>query len=250
MNKDKILDNIFLPRKTNFFENSPHSFISVEDGVEVSYCSYIKNKSYDNIIFFHGNAELACEYNQIATFYNDLRINLIVADYRGYGFSGGSPTKENLLTDSCKVFEHIKDNLIARGFNGKKIIMGRSLGSASVWEIAENSSKSFDACIIESGFATETTLLPLLGVTADEIKFTLSDGFQNLRKIKKFTKPLLIIHAKNDHIVPLSEGKLAYKSVLSKNKKIIVADQADHNNIIYCMGKKYFKTIRSFIDSI
>ena len=53
-----------------------------------------------------------------------------------------------------------------------------------------------------------------------------------------------------DHIIPLSEGELMHRSVLSKNKKILVVESANHNNIIYCLRDKYFKDIRVFIDSI
>ena len=71
-----------------------------------------------------------------------------------------------------------------------------------------------------------------------------------MKKISKYSKPLLIIHAENDHIVPLSQARLAFNSALSENKKILVVESANHNNIIYCLRDKYFKDIRVFIDSI
>ena len=61
---------------------------------------------------------------------------------------------------------------------------------------------------------------------------------------------MFVIHADKDHIIPLSEGRLAYKESLSKNKKIVVVESANHNNIIHCLRDRYFKDIEDFIDSI
>ena len=160
------------------------------------------------------------------------------------------PSKDNLLSDSPKIFDYVARQLNSEGFDGKKIIMGRSLGSASVWQIASCRLSSVDACIIESGFATEIPLFSLWGLDPDVIGFELSNGFCNLDKVKKYTKPLFVIHAEKDHIVPLSEAELTYKSALSENKKLLVVESANHNNIIHCIKTKYFEGIRSFIDSL
>ena len=55
---------------------------------------FLKDTSFPTILFFHGNAELSNEYDEIASYYNKYEINFIVADYRGYGLSSGSPNKE------------------------------------------------------------------------------------------------------------------------------------------------------------
>lgn len=249
MNKKDIINNIFYPRKSHYRGNEIYNYVNVEDAVKIGLCFYLKDSSYDNIIFFHGNAELAEEYKDISNIYENFRINLIVADFRGYGMSDGVPTKENLLSDAPKIFDYISKSLNSKNYNGKKVVMGRSLGSASALEIVTQDD-TIDGCIIESGFATEIPLFKLFGLNPDDLNFKLSDGFNNLSKAKNFEKPLFIIHAKNDHIVPFSEGQLIYSSSVSKNKNILVVEEANHNNIINCIGLEYFKAIRSFIDTI
>ena len=44
------------------------------------------------ILFFYGNGETAADYDNIAPIYNQVGLNFFVADYRGYGQSGGSPS--------------------------------------------------------------------------------------------------------------------------------------------------------------
>ena len=250
MNKKEILDSIFYPRKSYKEQDLKDLLISVSEDVSVGARVFLDNKNFPNILFFHGNAELAQEYDDISNFYKNHNCNLIVSDYRGYGLSSGISEKDNLLSDSVKIFDYIENFLSAEGFDGPVIVMGRSLGSASAWEIASKRLKNIGAVIIESGFATEYPLLDLMGIAPSSIEFSLNDGFGNLEKIKKYKKPLLIIHAEEDHIVPLSEGELAYKTALSKNKKIVVVESANHNNIIYRLGDRYFKDIEDFINSI
>ena len=250
MNKKEIINAIFYPRKSHKEQDSKDFIITVSDRNRVGCRMFLKDRSFHNILFFHGNAEIAQEYDDIAALYHRNNCNLIVSDYRGYGLSTGTSDRDNLLTDSIEVFDFTQNYLRDNGFLEQVVVMGRSLGSASAWEIAYNRKDRIKAIIIESGFTTEYPLLDLLGVSPDLIDFKLSDGFNSLKKIKKYEKPALIIHAEKDHIVPLSEGEIAYKKVLSKNKKIVVVESANHNNIIHCIGVKYFEDIKRFIDSL
>ena len=250
MNKKNIVDSIFFPRKSYIEKDNNDHLVSVEKGVSVGVRFFLKDKSYNNILFFHGNAELSQEYGDIASFYNFHNCNFIVADYRGYGLSSGFPNRDNLLSDAVIIFDYIKNYLDATKFSKKLIIMGRSLGSCSAWEICSKRKDFIDGCIIESGFATEEFILDLFNLNSPHIKFDLSDGFNNLKKIRNFDQPLLVIHANEDHIVPLEQANLTIESALSKNKKIFVVESANHNNIIHCIREKYFQDIRKFIDSI
>tara|TARA_Y100000768_G_scaffold209036_1_gene157450 strand:+ start:3000 stop:3752 length:753 start_codon:yes stop_codon:yes gene_type:complete len=250
MNKKDIINNIFNPRKSIYMNDRMYSYVEVEYGVKIGLCFYLQDASYDNIIFFHGNGELAEEYEDVSKIYKNFKINLIVADFRGYGMSDGVPTRDNLIADAPKIFDYISKDLNSKDCIGKRLVMGRSLGSASALEIVLQDYDSIDGCIIESGFATEFPLFDLFGLNPDDFNFKASDGFNNLFKAKGCEKPLLVIHAKNDHIVPFSEGELIYKVAPSKNKDMLLVENANHNNIINCIGLEYFQAIRRFIDSI
>ena len=88
-----------------------------------------KDKNLPTILFFHGNAELAQEYDDLAEFYNKFDMNFIVADYRGYGLSSRTPNKENLHEDSKTIFKYAKKYL-NKNYDDNLYIMGRSLGTA------------------------------------------------------------------------------------------------------------------------
>ena len=248
--KDQLISSIFYPRESNVDKDDKDIIIDVGKNINIGIRLFLQNKNHPTIIFFHGNAEIAQEYDDIASFYNNHDLNFIVCDYRGYGLSNGTPNKANLHTDANNVFEYINNYLKSDNYIGKIIIMGRSLGSASACEIINNHSAAIDGCIIESGFATEIPLLSLMQIDPESIDFQLKDGFMNLDKIKRYQKPLFIIHADLDDIIPLSQAEILFFESDSVNKDLFKVSGANHNNIILIAREEYFIKIKSFIDSI
>ena len=110
-------------------------------------------------------------------------------------------------------------------------MMGRSLGSASVLELASTRRDFIDGLIIESGFAHAGPLLRLLGVNSDAIGFREESGFRNLDKIRAFDKPTLIIHAELDHIIPFHDGQDLYDASPAGEKMLLKIPGANHNDI-------------------
>ena len=249
MNKNQLINSIFYPRNSHISKDDNDHIVNMDDGEKVGVRFFLKSKKFPTIIFFHGNAELAQEYDDIGTYYNNFNLNFIVSDYRGYGLSTGSPNKENLHNDSKAVFSYVHNYLKNNKYINKIYIMGRSLGSASACEIIDNFKEDIDGCIIESGFATEHPLLSLLNLDSDQIDFSLEDGFMNLDKIRKYNGNLLIIHADLDDIIPFSQAELMLLESPSKNKDIYRVNGANHNNIILIAREDYFKKIKNFISS-
>ena len=128
--KDIILNSIFFPRPSFKDKDEKDHLVDVEKGIMVGARFFLNDKNFPNILFFHGNAELSQEYDDIAEYYRSYECNFIVADYRGYGLSSGYPNKDNLHSDSNVIFNYVKKFLKENKYNGKIIVMGRSLGSA------------------------------------------------------------------------------------------------------------------------
>ena len=69
------------------------------------------------------------------------------------GRSGGSPSVSSMMKDCHTIYDFCTGWMSENGFNGKIIVMGRSLGSASATELVSGHGGSIDALIIDSGFA-------------------------------------------------------------------------------------------------
>ncbi|MAX30635.1 MAG: alpha/beta hydrolase [Candidatus Marinimicrobia bacterium] len=250
MDIQNLLNSIFFPRKSEYETDDKDHLVSVDNDTSVGIRLFIKDVSYPTILFFHANAEITHEYDDIAEMYNQYNINFIVSGYRGYGISNGTPTMQSSLDDSLKIFSYVKEHLEKTNNTNKLILMGRSLGSTSTCHIMSNNEEKFDGAIIDSGFATEYPFLLRFGVDPESIDFKLTDGFNNLEKIKKYKKPFLIIHADMDEIIPFSQADIMFVESGSYNKDLFKVNGAGHNNVISIARDHYFSKIRDFIETL
>jgi len=242
---------LFHPRKDPGYPppaSCADEMIPVADDISVNGRFYLAGTENPHIIFFHGNGEIASDYDDIGPIYNQHGLNFLVVDYRGYGKSGGSPNVSALLNDVHPVFSYIREWMNRKARTGPIWIMGRSLGSAAALELASHHSNECSGLIIESGFAHTVDLLSRIGIDTRPFADKTDAAITNVDKIAKYNKPTLIIHAEHDHIIPLSHGKDLYERSPAAIKDLQIINGADHNTIFYVAGITYFSVIKSFVD--
>jgi fermentation-respiration switch protein FrsA (DUF1100 family) len=223
--------------------------IPVADDVAIGARFHMAEKSGGNILFFHGNGEIVADYDELGGVYNQVGINFLAADYRGYGRSTGKPTVTAMMQDCHTIFDFVRNWLQENDFRGPIILMGRSLGSASVLELAAACRKEIDGLIIESGFAFAGPLLQLLGIDLEVLGFKEEKGFGNIDKIKEFNKPTLIIHAEYDHIIPFSDGRALYEACPSDDRTFLKIPGANHNDIFMRGLPEYLAAVRKLVET-
>ena len=223
--------------------------IPVQDDVAIGARFHMAQKSGGNLLFFHGNGEIVADYDELGAVYNQSEINLLAVDYRGYGRSGGKPTVTAMMQDCHIIFHFVRKWLQQNNFSGPLLLMGRSLGSASVLELAATYKNLIDGLIVESGFAYAGPLLSLLGINFAALGFKEEEGFRNVDKIKNFDKPTLIIHAEFDHIIPYSDGHALYEACPSGNKKLLKIPGANHNDIFMRGFQEYLAAVKDIVET-
>ncbi len=242
---------IFHPRPDSAYSSNrgagENFMIPVENDIGIGGCFHMSSTTAPNILFFHGNGEIVSDYDELGPVYNKMGINFIPVDYRGYGRSGGTPTVSSMMLDCHVIFEFIKKMLIEKKCTGPLFIMGRSLGSASALELAGHFETETDGLVIESGFAFSKPLLRLLGIDVDAIGFTESKGFDNIDKIAGYLKPLLVIHAECDNIIPFSDGRALFEACRSSQKELVMIPKAGHNDIFMTGFSDYMNGIKKFV---
>ncbi|MFC1867163.1 alpha/beta hydrolase [Thermodesulfobacteriota bacterium] len=224
--------------------------IPVEKDVTIGGRFHPIERSAPNILFFHGNGEIAADYNDIGPMYNNIGVNFLAVDYRGYGRSTGIPTLTSMMRDAHLVFEWVKDWLKNKNHGGPLIVMGRSLGSASALELSGHYGDRIDGLIIESGFSHIGPLLGLMGIDMKTLGIREEDGPGNSDKIRNFDKPTLIIHAEHDHIIPFAEGLELYEASPAENKRLVKISNADHNTIFFSGKFEYMEAIEEFVKEV
>lgn len=217
--------------------------IPVATGIEIGACFHLKDRVSPNILFFHGNGEIVSDYDELGPIYNQLGINFLAVDYRGYGTSTGRPTVAAMMADCHEIFHFVKSWLSENAYIGPLLVMGRSLGSASALELAATHLNDLDGLILESGFAHLGPLLALLGAPPEISANEDALGFQNLNKIRRVTKPTLIIHAEFDHIIPFLDGRELYEASGAAEKFFLKIPGANHNDIFARALSEYMTAV-------
>jgi fermentation-respiration switch protein FrsA (DUF1100 family) len=224
--------------------------IPVQEDIAIGARFHMAEKSGGSILFFHGNGEIVADYDDLGAVYNQMGINLLAVDYRGYGRSSGKPTVTAMMRDCHIIFDFAQKWLRQNNFTGPILLMGRSLGSASVLELAAAYKDLIDGLIVESGFAYAGPLLTLLGIDFAALGFKEEKGFRNVDKIKNFDKPTLIIHAEFDHIIPFSDGQILYDASPSKVKQLLKIPGANHNDIFMRGPQEYLAAVKNIVETV
>jgi fermentation-respiration switch protein FrsA (DUF1100 family) len=238
-------------RESEILQPGPHEIlIPVEQDVVIGARFHMVEKSACNILFFHGNGEIVADYDDLGKAYNQLGINFLPVDYRGYGKSTGKPSITAMMTDCHVIFDYVNAWLRKNNFPGPLILMGRSLGSASALELGAAYQSEIGGLIVESGFARTGPLLKLLGIDLDQIQFTEEKGFQHIDKIRKINRPTLVIHAARDHIIPFADGQALYDASPSENKTFLEIPEANHNDILLRGLAEYMGAVKKLTERV
>ncbi len=246
----QALSYIFYPRE----ESGPcpryafDGFVHAADGVVVHCRFYKDDDAWPWLLYFHGNGEVVSDYDEIALFYLKYKLNLVVADYRGYGESTGTPTVTDISQDAHKVYDSVKAELKGKGLRDDLWVMGRSLGSISAFEIAYRQGPNINGLIIESGFTSISSLVIRHGIATPDMDLSTITG-QCLDMVKAITVPVLILHGEYDTLVPSDEAETILENIGSRNKELLIIPGGTHNDIMFVGLKQYMEAIRKFVDS-
>jgi pimeloyl-ACP methyl ester carboxylesterase len=253
LDRPEVLGYLFYPRRDFYPPPSGDNIFELMIPVDVIHRIgarlHSSGKADPVILFFHGNGEIVSDYDDMGSLYNNLKINFLPIDYRGYGRSSGTPTITNMMRDCHASFDYAVKWLKKEDYTGSLIVMGRSLGSASALELAAHYKNDIEGLIIESGFASMEGLYERLGINkviSDEKK----RGLSNVDKIAEFKKPTLIIHAQYDQIIPFTAGQDLYNAAGAKDKTLLKIPGADHNDIFFRGMHEYIKAVVTLTDKI
>lgn len=253
LDRPEILQTLYYPRQTG--HPAPPAGardidIVVAEGVTLGCRLFTARKDAPVILYFHGNGETVPDYDDIGPSYTDQNLNFLVTDYRGYGWSGGSPKASTLISDGRTLFDKIRPWLAEHGYTGQLFVMGRSLGSINAIDLAAIKPDAISGLIIESGFAETIPLAMTLGIDLQKMGLTEDDGFNNRAKIEAVTLPTFILHGQRDSLIPVWQAEKLHAASGARSKELQIIPGADHNTMIMQGGRLYFETIRGFIDKL
>ena len=248
----RVSNVVFYPRKVNIPSNIGSDLkileLKISNDVLIGGICFMQDKNLPTILMFHGNGEIALDYAHFYQLFFECGVNLAVVDFRGYGWSSGSPFYTCLIKDAFPLYKQFIAWMKENGFTDSLFVMGRSLGSVCASEIGSKNPPELKGIFFESGFASLYNMMIRLfrvsgpGITKESLK-----EWSNDTRISQIKKPVLILHGTNDWIVPISEGELIHEALSEETETKMVAIRGAGHNDILMFKDKYTQALKEFI---
>lgn len=214
--------------------------IETEDGIQLHGWFLPAENDDRTIILFHGNAGNIADRVYLLNSLNELGLNILIFDYRGYGQSDGSPDEDGLYADGRAVWNYLTEK---KDIDPTKIILfGRSLGSAVAIKLATE--RSAGALLLDAPFTSGAD------VGADvypwlPVHLLMKYEFANAERIRSISIPVLIAHSRTDRVIPYHHGEKLFE--LANEPKQFVELEGRHG-AGFDERRHYFESIQRFIN--
>lgn len=174
-------------------------------------------------IVFHGNAGHAGHRAFYAQALTPLGWRVILAEYPGYGPRAGRLGQASLVADAEETVA-----LAHRRYGGPLLLVGESLGAAVA---AAAGARHPD---LTAGLLLITPWDRLASVASHHypwlpVQWLLRDGYDTQAVLAQFERPVVVVVAERDSIVPAKLGA-ALHAALGGPKQLLVIRASDHND--------------------
>lgn len=192
------------------------------------------------VVVFHGNAGHAGHRSFYAAALTRLGLRVILAEYPGYGPRTGALGEASLVDDARQTIA-----LAHRLYGAPLLLIGESLGAGVA---AAAGSRERDKV---AGLMLITPWDRLETVAAYHFRWLpvgwlLRDRYDSVANLASFDRPVLVVIAERDSIVPARFGEALYRS-LSGPRKLVMVNGAGHNDWIGHADETWWRSAMDFL---
>lgn len=192
------------------------------------------------VIVFHGNAGHAGHREFYAAALTRLGLNVILAEYPGYGPRGGALGERNLVDDAEQTIA-----LAHRQLGPPLLIIGESLGAGvAAAAAARLRDQTAGLLLITPWDRLEHVAgyhYPWLPV-----RWMLRDRYDSAAHLVSFGRPVMVAVAARDRVVPARFGIALYEA-LSDPKRLALVEGAEHNDWVEHVDDAWWRKTTSFL---
>ncbi|MGA2648317.1 MAG: alpha/beta hydrolase [Candidatus Sulfotelmatobacter sp.] len=225
---------IFQPQQAGYRDNAAILKLTSSDGAKIS-ATYLPNPDATfTVLFSHGNAEDIGDDEPLLERIRAAGFAVLAYDYQGYGTSEGKPTERHAYDDEDAAYNFLVQTMHIQPT--KIIALGRSVGSGPAAELA--SRRPVAGLILESAFTSAFRVMTRVSVFP-------FDRFDNLPKVKKVHRPVLIIHGTQDSVINVVHGRELFAAA-NEPKQALWVEGANHNDVAFVGGALYSDALKAF----
>jgi len=150
------------------------------------------------VIFAHGNGEVIDYWVSALHGFQERGVSVLLVEYPGYGRSTGSPSEQSIRSAMDAAYDRLAAD--PRVDPARIFGFGQSLGGGAICLLARD--RPLRALILQSTF----TSLDTFATSRLAPAFLLRDHFDNLSVTERFQGPMLVIHGREDRLIPWKQG--------------------------------------------
>lgn len=174
------------------------------------------------VIVFHGNAGAAWHRHYYIDALGKRGLNVLLAEFPGYGGRDGAMSETAFVKDAGMILKRAY-----REFGDPLYLWGESMGCGVVAALAADPLVPIEGLILLTPWDTLGDLAqrhyPFLPA-----RYLLKDRYNNLENLKDFDKPVAVLVAEYDQVIPNPHSLRLYKS-LNAPKRLWTFEGAGHN---------------------
>ncbi len=190
------------------------------------------------LVYFCGNAETVADSMPRLTWLRDqLQVNVMAFDYRGYGASDGTPGLKTCGEDAVAVIAGLR---AMRGYEQAPVIVyGRSIGGGMAVYAAAHA--RIDGLVLEAPPSSCPEVISAWNpnlpwyvrwcITLEPDPALADPELQPITLIPRVLCPLLIMHGGQDTVIPQAQGRELYERAGSANKRFLALPENGHNDL-------------------
>lgn len=203
---------------------------------------FIDNSGDRTVLFCHGNGANISNLQFFIELFEELDLNALFFDYRGYGKSEGNITvEEDLYRDAAAAYRYL---IAEKELTPSQIVLwGRSIGGAPAVEVARRENPY--AVILQSTFTSLTERIQEMAPIIPVEPLSKFD-YPNREKLESINSPILIIHSADDNLIPFSHGEALYRA--AKEPKSFLPVTGPHNRVPDECVPGLLRGVKQFID--
>lgn len=202
------------------------------------------------ILYFHGNAgNIGHRVPNALLMLVNLKANVVLVDYRGYGKSEGEPSEDGLYLDAEATLDYV---MTRPDLDKTKVVLfGRSLGGAVAVRLASVNPHRVAAIIVENTFlsiphmaATLFSVLPMRLLPS----WCYRNKFLTYRQVALCRMSSLFVSGLSDQLIPPVMMKQLYELSPARTKRLAIFPEGTHNDTWQCQG--YFAALEQFMKDL
>lgn len=256
--------DIFNSKKVSRLNDKLHFedvYFQTSDNLKLNGWFIRSEEARGTLLYFGGNGYYMMNRTTFdaINMFTDLKMNLMIIDYRGSGRSEGSPTIQGIYEDGISAYKYLCSR---KDLDTSKIIVyGHSMGSFVAMKVG--CTYPVAGVILEGGISNSLDMRDaalkasapwylrwLVRLDADSTIL----GLDNIKQARNLKKPLLAITGEKDNIAPPEFGRKICDSTVSTYKRFEIVPDGEHPDLYFTKTDRrrdyYIKALSKYLDEV